>query len=252
MSIPLSKFSKTVRNSLPPRVVIHGPQGVGKSTFAASAYKPVFLAFEDGLSGIETDAWNEGRPIKSWAETKEALAALYESDFGTVVVDSLDWAEAIIHAEIAKRNGKNAIDEIPYGRGFGEALTLWRELLDALNGLRERGMAIILIAHTQVKRFEAPDSEPFDRFELKCHKGASALVVEYADVVGFAHHEAAIKKETNGFNTRTRGVATGRRLLRVVETPSCVAKNRYALPEVLPLSWDALVTAMAPPVAQAA
>lgn len=252
MALALSQFSKTVRNSLPPRVVVHGAQGIGKSTFAASAYNPVFLAFEDGLTGIETTAWNEGRPIKTWAETKEAFAALRDSDFGTVVIDSLDWMEAVIHAEVARRNGKSSVDEIPYGRGFGEALSFWREALDDLNTLRAaKGMAIVLIAHTQVKRFEAPDSEPYDRFELKCHKGASALLVEYADVVGFAHHETAIKKESNGFTTRARGIATGRRLLRVVETPACVAKNRYGMPDTIDLSWPALMQAMTPVAAAA-
>lgn len=252
MSLPLSRFSRTTRNSLPPRVIVHGPQGIGKSTFAASAYNPVFLAFEDGLSGIEVDAWNEGRPIKTWAETKEAFAALRDADYGTVVLDSLDWLEGVIHAEIAKRNGKNAIDEIAYGKGFGEALILWGEVINELDWLRaNKGMASILIAHTQVKRFESPESEPWDRFELKCHKNASAKLVEYADIVGFAHEETAIKKENNGFNVRTRGISTGRRLLRVVGSAAVVAKNRYDLPEVLPLEWNALMAAMNPAAAAA-
>ena len=251
MSISLSSISRTTRNSLPPRVVIHGDGGVGKSTFAASAYRPIFLPFEDGLDGIEVDAFPR---LASYNDAIEAIASLAsgEHSFGTAVIDSLDWLEPLVWAEVARVAGKASIEDIPYGKGYAEALPLWRKLLDGLNYLREtRGMAIILIAHSQIKRFEAPDSEPFDRYEIKLHKGANAMVREWADVIGFAHHETAIKKDTNGFTTRARGVATGRRMLRVAETPACVAKNRYSLPDVLPLDWNALMGAMTPAAAAA-
>lgn len=246
MAISLSSISKTTRNSLPPRVVLHGDGGVGKSTFGASAYNPIFLPFEDGLDGLEVNAFPR---LTSYQDTVDAIASLAsgEHDFGTAVVDSLDWLEPLIWTKVANDAGKNSIEDIPYGKGYVEALPLWRGLLDGLNHLREqRGMAVVLIAHSVIKRFEAPDSEPFDRYEIKLHKGANALVREWADIIGFAHHETAIKKETNGFQTRARGIATGRRLMRVVETPACVAKNRFALPDVLPLSWSALMDAMAP------
>jgi len=251
MSISLSSISRTTRNSLPPRVVIHGDGGVGKSTFAASAYRPIFLPFEDGLDGIEVDAFPR---LASYNDAIEAIASLAsgEHSFGTAVIDSLDWLEPLVWAEVARVAGKASIEDIPYGKGYAEALPLWRKLLDGLNYLREtRGMAVILIAHSQIKRFEAPDSEPFDRYEIKLHKGANAMVREWADVIGFAHHETAIKKDTNGFTTRARGVATGRRMLRVAETPACVAKNRYSLPDVLPLDWNALMGAMTPAAAAA-
>lgn len=251
MAISLQSISRTTRNSLPPRVVIHGDGGVGKSTFAASSYKPIFLPFEDGLDGLEVDAFPR---LASYQDAIDAIASLAQDkhEYGTAVVDSLDWFEPLVWAQVARDAGKSSIEDIPYGKGYAEALPLWRKFLDGLNYLREtRGMAVILIAHSQIKRFEAPDSEPFDRYEIKLHKGANAMVREWGDIIGFAHHETAIKKDTNGFSTRARGVATGRRMLRVVETPACVAKNRYTLPDVLPLSWDALMGAMTPAAAAA-
>lgn len=251
MAISLASISKTTRNSLPPRVVVHGDGGVGKSTFAAGAYKPIFLPFEDGLSGLEVDSFPL---LRSYQDAVDAIASLAsgEHGYGTAVVDSLDWLEPLVWEKVTRDHGKKSIEEIPYGKGYAEALPLWRSLLDGLNHLREtRGMAVILIAHSQIKRFEAPDSEPFDRYEIKLHRGANAMVREWGDVIGFAHHETAIKKDSNGFTTRARGVGTGRRLLRVAETPACVAKNRYSLPDVIPLSWDALMGAMTP-AAQAA
>ncbi|MCQ4165108.1 ATP-binding protein [Tahibacter harae] len=247
MAISLASISRSVRNSLPPRVVIHGEGGVGKTTFAANAYRPIFLPFEDGLAGLEVDSFPQ---ITAYADAVAAINSLRAEahEYGTVVVDSLDWLEPLIWQKVAIDNGKRSIEDIPYGKGYVEAAPLWREILDGLNALRtERGMAVILIAHSEIKRFEAPDSEPYDRYQIKLHKTAGALVREWADIIGFAHHETAIKKENTGFNNqRARGIATGRRLLRVVETPACVAKNRYSLPETLELTWPALLAAMSP------
>ena len=44
----------TRRQPQPPRIMIYGSEGVGKSTFAASSPKPVFVQTEDGLSEIDT------------------------------------------------------------------------------------------------------------------------------------------------------------------------------------------------------
>ena len=169
----------------------------------------------------------------AWEETHQ---------FGTAVIDSPDWLEPLIWGEVCRKLDKPSIESIPYGKGYTEALPIWREFLDTLDRLRARGMATILIAHSEIKRFDAPDSDPFDRYQIKLHKGAAALVQEWADVIGFAQFETTVKKTDTGFGaTRTRGIGTGRRLLHVVEKPAYVAKNRYGLPDTLPLDWNALV-----------
>lgn len=254
MAISLASIARTARASAPPRIVIHGVQGVGKSTFAANAFKPIFLPFEDGLTGIETEAFPLLRSYEDAVAALDSLAT-EQHDFGTVVLDSLDWLEPLIWNRVARDAGKDSIESIPYGKGYIEATAYWRTLLDKLNTLRARGMATILVAHTEVKRFDAPDMDAFDRYVLKLHKGAAALVVEWADVVGLAQVETAIKKEAQGFQNRTRGIATGRRVLRVNESPAYIAKNRFSLPDPLPLDWTALVQAITPatqPAAQAA
>lgn len=250
MAISLASIARTARNSAPPRVVIHGQQKIGKSTFAAGAYRPVFLPLEDGLSGIETNAFPL---LKSYAEVQQALSELLHQphDFGTVVIDSTDWLEPLIWQHTCKANGWPSIEAPGYGKGYVEANNVWRDFLDKLNHLRlQRGMAVILIAHSAVKRFEAPDTESFDRYELKLQRGALGLVVEWADCILFAQEEVAIKKEKLvGDNVRSRGVSTGRRVMQTNAKPSYIAGNRYNLPDTLPLAWDALVQAMAPPQA---
>jgi hypothetical protein len=255
MAISLASISKTQRNSLPPRVVVHGQQKIGKTTFASKAYNPIFIATEDGLDGLDgISAFNGGAPLKSYEEVEQALASLYaeKHEFGTVVIDSTDWLEPLIWQHVCKKNGWASIEQPGYGKGHVEANVVWRDFLDKLNALRsERGMAVILLAHSAVKRFEAPDSEAFDRYELKLAKGALGLIVEWSDAILFVQEETTIKKESNGFNNRARGISTGRRIMNCNAKPSFIAGNRYSLPDVLPLSWEALMQAMLP-AAQAA
>jgi hypothetical protein len=48
-----------------------------------------------------------------------------------------------------------------------------------------------------------------------------------------------------GFNNKvSRGISTGERLLYTSEKPAYLAKNRYSLPDSLPLDWSALADAM--------
>lgn len=252
MSISLSSISRTTRNSLPPRVVVHGPHGVGKTTLGASAYRPIFLPIEDGLQGLEVDAFPQLRSYADCIEALDSLAAGGHS-FGTAVVDSADWLERLTQAEACRKNNWPDIEAPGYGKGYIEATAVMKSVLDRLDILRNAGMAVILLAHSEVKQFNDPNSEPYDRYQIKLQRGAAALLQEWADVIGFAHFETMVTKDKGAFNKeRARGIGTGRRMLHLTEKPSHIAKNRYGMPDTIELSWPALVAAMNPAAAQAA
>ena len=244
MAISLASLKSTSALA-PPRILAHGVAGIGKSTFGAQSDRPVFIQTEDGLGNIKVAHF----PLaKSFDDVMEALAALYSEphDYKTVVVDSVDWLEPLVWQRACKDNGWGSIEEPGYGKGYVAALDLWRQYLDGLNALRdERGMTVIQIAHTDIRRFDSPEHEPYDRYVIKLHARAAALLQEHSDVVLFANYRISTVKSDVGFNKKvTRALGSGERVLYTAERPAFLAKNRYGLPDVLPLDWQAFAAAM--------
>jgi len=103
MAISLAQLNRA-GTPKPPRVLIHGVAGVGKTTFAGQANKPVFIQTEDGLGTLSAANFPLSR---TFDEVMEALAALYteQHDSSTVVVDSVDWLEPLVWAKACRDNG---------------------------------------------------------------------------------------------------------------------------------------------------
>jgi len=225
-----------------PRIMVYGVEGIGKSTFGAGAPNPIYILTEDGLGSLNV---NHFPLATSFQDVMDAISTLYKENhaFETVVIDSLDWLEAIIQREIEQ---KYDAKDLAYGKGSLIAAEKWREILDGLNALRnDKGMAIILIAHTTIKRFDSPEVEPYDRYQPKLQERSNAVVREWADAVLFANYKTIVKKDDVGFNqTNNRGISTGERLLFTSERPAYMAKNRYNMPESIPLSWGAFAEAI--------
>lgn len=235
----------------PPRIMVYGQEGVGKSHFSAAAPNAIFIPTEDGLSEIDCHKF----PLaKSFNEVLSSLQALYQEqhNFQTVTLDSLDWLERLIFDEVCRDYGVRSIEKVDggYGKGYVYTLPYWRKILNVLDVLRnEKGMACILIAHCCIEKFEDPEASAYDRYTPRLHKHANALISEWVDAVLFATRRFRTQKEDAGFG-RERTIAApvgadgGERILRTVGGPACVAKNRFNLPAELPLDWNAFMVAM--------
>ena len=223
----------------PRRIMIYGTAGIGKSTFATCAPAPIVVQTEDGLGGIDCHRFPVAQSLDA---VMASLATLYQEqhNYQTVVIDSLDWLERLIHAQVCALKQVASIEDIGYGKGYTFAIQHWRDVLDGLTALRERrGMTVVLIAHARIERFENPETEAYDRYVPRLHKTASALVSEWCDEVLFATYRVFTKATEEGFNQkRVQGLGSGERVLRATERPSHLAKNRLNLPDELPLAWS--------------
>lgn len=239
MSIDLTKLVSGAVN-LPPRVLIYGTGGIGKTTFAACAPSPVFLRTEDGMGMIDLPAF----PVAgSFGEVMDALESLATQDHGfkTLVVDSIDWLEPLIWKRVCEQEEVKSIEQISYGKGYMMAMSFWAEYIEGVNYLRrEKDMTIIQIAHAEIKRYDDPANEPYDRYQVKLHKLANAKIVEHSDVVLFANYRTATRQVDIGMGAKkTKAVGSGDRYIYTEERPAFIAKNRYQMPPELPMEWKA-------------
>lgn len=234
MAIDLKTLKSSKDDQRPPRVLIYAPPGMGKTSLAAEFPAPVFIDIEQGIPG-ELNVATFGEGVVSFDGVMEAIGSLYTGDhsFQTVVLDSLDKFEPLLWAKVCADKKWASIEEPGYGKGYVEADRYWREVLDGLNALRrDRAMTIVFIAHSTIERFESPTSAPYNRYDVRLHKRALALVQDDVDAILFVNHDATLKTDDMGFNKKHTHAAGGStRWIYCEGRPAFTAKNRYGLPE---------------------
>lgn len=234
------------RQDRPFKVVVYSSAGLGKTTFAANAPASIILDIEGGTSFVDCARTPKVESLKEVLDFLGALAVESHS-YRTVAIDTLDALEPLIWKHvIANDNPKyqaKTIEDVGggYGKGYVAAIDQWRLVLGALDALYAKGMNVVLLAHQTVKQFKSPDItiDPFDRYEMKLNKSAAALVKEWPDALLFGDYEIATAEKDG----RTKGISTGKRVLHTVYCAAWDAKNRYGLPPVIELNWQAFETA---------
>jgi hypothetical protein len=241
MTFDLSSIKPTRKNT-PTRILVYGESKVGKSVFASQADGVIFIPTEDGQDNIDTEAF----PLcQSWQDVLSCVTTLYmeEHKYRTVVLDTADWAETLAHKKVVDDIDKakvTSIEHIGYGKGYTFAADLFRELLDGFNALRQKKeMQIIILCHTEIRRFDDPMTDSYDRWQIKLHRLISKMMFAWVDVIGFAQKDSATRTENQGFDkTRTRAIDIDRRVLRLQGSVAFDAGCRYDLPATVPLIWS--------------
>lgn len=222
----------------PQKVVIYGPEGIGKSTFAAQFPKPLFIDTEGSTSHLEVDRLS--RPT-SWQMLKQYIKDLKGDTMGyhTLVIDTADWAERLCEEAVCQSNGKVGIEDFGYGKGYTYVKEEFGRLLDSLSDLIDAGMNVVLTAHSIIRKFELPEETgAYDRYELKLGQKAgnqcAALAKEWADMVLFVNYkEIVITTKDN-----KKKVSGGKRVMYTAHNPCWDAKNRHGLAEELPFDYQ--------------
>lgn len=221
------------------RLVIYGPEGIGKTTLASQFPKPVFIDTEGGTAHM-AEVTRFPKP-KTWQDVVDAISRLNREDheFETVIVDTIDWAEELLVEHVCKAHGKSGVEDFGYGKGYTYLKEEFRQFLRALDSLRDKGLHVVLVAHAQIKKFEEPDAAgAYDRYELKLSKQCAPLMKEWSDALLFVnYYTKLIEKEG-----KTKAVGGKERRLYTSRSAGYDAKNRHGLAEVLPMTYEAIAS----------
>lgn len=221
------------------RACVYGPAGIGKSTFAGQFPDPLFIDVEGGTHQLDVarfptpETWND--------LLAEIDAVIAEPDVcRTLVIDTIDRAEVLLTNALLAEKNADSIEA--YGGGYGKGYTALQErftkdFLNRLDKVIAKGVNVTLVAHAMMRKFESPEDPPYDRWELKVSKKVAPIVKEWSDLLLFANYETMIVEDGNG-KAKARGKA--KRIIYTTYKPTYDAKNRYGLPDTIPLDFKSL------------
>lgn len=215
------------------KIALYAPEGIGKTTFAAQMPRAVFIDTEGG-SGF-MDVVRTPRP-SSWTMLLEQVRYFiaHPQELGTLVIDTLDWAERLCIEQFCASKQIKGIEDMPYGRGYVYVAEEFGRFLNLLEELRLRGVHIFMTAHAAIRKFEQPDEMgSYDKWEMKLSKKVAPMVKEFVDALFFANYETYVVKSEDKKNKAQGGC----RVMYTSHCPCWDAKNRYGLPEKLPLDF---------------
>lgn len=229
MAIPIIKGKVETAK----KVVIYGPEGIGKSTLASKFPDPVFIDTEGSTK--ELDVARYPTP-ESWYNILDCIDdAIAEAPCKTLVIDTADWAEQLCAKEVCKRLKVSGIEDVGYGKGYTYLKEEFAKMLNICNKLINRGINVVFTAHAQMRKFEQPDElGAYDRWEMKLSKQCSPLLKEWADMVLFCNYKTDVITDQN---TKSKKATGGKRVMYASHHPCWDAKNRYGLPDQMEMDY---------------
>ena len=227
------------------KVVIYGPEGIGKSTFASQFPDPLFIDTEG--STVHMDVKRLPRP-DLWAELLNEVEYVRQNPgcCKTLVLDTADWAETLCGEYICSRDQKTGIEDYGYGKGYKYLFEEFGRLLNALELVRGQGVNVVICCHATIRKFEQPDElGAYDRWGLKLTDSPKAsiagMVKEWADMVIFANYKTIVVNVDGKGTTKGKNKVQGGKRVMYTSHHSCWdAKNRFGLPEEMDFGYEGI------------
>ena len=229
----------------PQKIVVYGPEGIGKSSFAAEFPDPLFIDTEGSTKLL--DVKRLPRP-ETWSVLNQMIDEVVKHPeiCRTLVIDTVDWAERLCSEYVCEKGHKQSIEEFGYGKGYVLIKEEFGRLMDKLNAVIDAGVNVVLTAHCILRKFERPDeSGAYDRWELKLGNKAgsqiSALIKEWSDMLLFVNYKEHVIEDPTTKKKKAHG---GERVMYTMHRPAFDAKNRHGLKEELPFAFSEIASCL--------
>ena len=243
MNITRGKIKSAVK------ALVYGPEGVGKTTFAAQAEGCVFIDTEGGTRHMDVARFDPPQELSDVLDMMNWTLANTDK-VGTLVIDTVDSLEKLIFQAVCAEKQIRNIEDIGYGKGYVYAKQKMQQLLEVLEAIVQRGVNVILVCHSMIRKFELPDEMgSYDRYMLKLNeKNIAPLVKEWVDLMLFANYRTDIVTDADGKTKKGKG---GQKRIMYANHSACWdAKNRFGLPDEMPFDFGQIAHLFgeAPPV----
>lgn len=249
----------------PPRLLINGQEGFGKTS--AVAFSPgaciLMAAGETGYLTLLKHGLAPQIPcatLETWGDTLSQIEALI-SDPGSIKVvglDALGGFERQCHQFVCDRDfggdwGEHGFTS--FQKGYEVSIGEWLKLLQLLDRLCNKGVAVVFLGHAKVKPFKNPMGADYDKYVVDVHDKTLAATARWVDAILFGTFKTitvdargAVKNDNK---QRLKGIGGADRVLYTTQRDSYVAKNRYGMPDEIAmpndpsLMWRTIMDAMA-------
>lgn len=219
------------------KILLYGPEGIGKSTFASKFRDPLFIDTEGSTKELDVKRFD--RPTK-WEDIEEDIVyvSLHPECCKTLIIDTADWAEALCITKTCLDGKVPNIESFGYGKGYVYLQDNFKLMLDALDKLVDMGIDVVVTAHAKMRKFEQPDEMgAYDRWELKLTRQVAPMIKEWADMVLFANYKTFVVEDDK---TKSKKAQGGKRVMYTSHHPAWDAKNRYGLEDCLPFDYASI------------
>jgi len=241
-------FAKHKPVFTPPKIVIVGVEGFGKTTIGASVEGAVML-MPNKETGYKTLVGAGRVPnipyliTNTWEETMAAL-----DDMGgakALVLDELTGFEAQCNEYVCRVTKEFSSDWYKFNHYLkGEHLVANGEWARFLVRLEQLGILVVALSHFVIAKYPQLDTEGFSRYSSGLgQKYVWPVTRQWADAILYGSFEIARSDDGRGLGGKERILHTEHDAIRD-------GKNRYGMPPVMrmpdepaemwPTIWDAI------------
>lgn len=198
-------------------IIVAGLPGIGKTTLALSAPKPLLIDLDKGVDRVETRYRTDTDVVSSYEELKNDLEKADLSPYETIVIDTGGKLLEMLKPVVIARDPKNAQTNGELSlKGYGAVKRMFNEFVTFVKSLNKH---LVMVFHAT----EVADGET-TKLRIRMEGKSRDEVWDSVDIGGFM--EMRGNKRTIGFSNCDRYYAKGTHGIHgVYDIPTLSSRN---------------------------